>query len=64
MLVKKPSRYPVMYPGGRENMTRITINGVSLDPTSSAPAMAGIASADASQSDYVLVQTAAPLTPD
>jgi hypothetical protein len=45
-------------------MTRITINGVSLDPTSSAPAMAGITSADASQSDYVLVQTAAPLTPD
>jgi len=45
-------------------MTRITINGVSLDPTSSAPAMAAITSADASQSDYVLVQTAAPLTPD
>jgi len=45
-------------------MARITINGVSLDPTSSAPAMAGITSADASQSDYVLVQTAAPLTPD
>ena len=45
-------------------MARITINGVSLDPTSTAPAMAGITSADASQSDYVLVQTAAPLTSD
>src|ERR1700730_4161932 len=45
-------------------MARITINGVSLDPTSSASAMAGITSADASQSDYVLVQTVSPLTPD
>lgn len=45
-------------------MARITINGVSLDPSSSATAMAGLTSADASQSDYVLIQVQAPLTPD
>jgi len=45
-------------------MALISINGVSLDPTSTAPAMAGITSADASQSNYVLVQTVAPLTSD
>ena len=47
-------------------MTRITINGVSLDPIAHAPALklAGLESADASASDYILIQTAAPLSPD
>ena len=45
-------------------MTRITINGVSLDPTAQAVTLqaAGLESADASQSDYILIQTQAPLT--
>ncbi|MFL6628005.1 MAG: hypothetical protein ACJ8G1_16315 [Vitreoscilla sp.] len=46
-------------------MTRITINGVSLDPIAHAPALklAGLESADASGSDYILIQTAAPPRP-
>lgn len=43
-------------------MSLITINGVSLDPTSTAAVAAKVASVDASQSDYILVQTAEPLT--
>jgi serine protease AprX len=43
-------------------MSLITINGVSLDPTSTAAVAAKVASTDASQSDYILLQTAGPLT--
>jgi hypothetical protein len=45
-------------------MARITINGVSLDPGSAAAVTARINSGDASDSNYILVQTAAPLTAD
>src|SRR4051794_12838142 len=47
-------------------MAPITINGVSLDPVAEAQglAAAGIEPADASQSNYVLVQTDGPLTAD
>ena len=47
-------------------MARITINGVSLDPIAHAQALrlAGLESADASASDYILIQTTAPLSPD
>src|SRR5713101_5936734 len=47
-------------------MARITINGVSLDPVADAQAfeLAGLASPDASTSDYILIQTRAPLTPE
>ena len=47
-------------------MARITINGVSLNPIVQAQALgvAGLTSKDASKSNYILVQTAAPaLTP-
>src|SRR5215472_5561109 len=46
-------------------MTLITINGISLDPIAQAQALrvAGLESVDASQSDYILVQTSAPLSP-
>jgi hypothetical protein len=45
-------------------MARITINGVSLDPLEQSDALkeAGLESVDASQSNYVLIQTRAPLT--
>jgi hypothetical protein len=43
-------------------MSLITINEVSLDPTSAAAVKAMVASTDASQSDYILIQTAAQLT--
>jgi hypothetical protein len=45
-------------------MARITINGVSLDPLAQAPALAaaGLDTPDTSTSNYVLVQTAEPLT--
>ncbi|GAA1518774.1 hypothetical protein GCM10009827_037500 [Dactylosporangium maewongense] len=45
-------------------MARITINGISLDPLAQAHLLtaAGLAAPDAARSDYVLVQTAAPLT--
>src|SRR5215470_3683883 len=43
-------------------MARITINGISLDPTAPGPAAAALAKTDASDSDYILIQTAAPLT--
>jgi serine protease AprX len=46
-------------------MARITINGVSVDPVVHAKALtdANLTSADASESNYVLIQTTAPLTP-
>lgn len=45
-------------------MATITINGNSLDPLAQQPALEalGLDSADSSQSDYVLLQTRAPLT--
>jgi serine protease AprX len=43
-------------------MSRITINGISIDPTVPGPATAAMAKTDASQSDYILIQTTAPLT--
>jgi len=45
-------------------MARITINGISFDPADQSPAVASISSVDASKSDYVLIQTDAPLTAD
>jgi serine protease AprX len=47
-------------------MSRITINGVSLDPVTNADALslAGLTAPDASLSDYILIQTDAPLTPE
>jgi len=47
-------------------MALITINGVSLDPIAEAQALnlAGLELADAEASDYVLIQTTAPLSPD
>jgi subtilisin family serine protease len=45
-------------------MARITINGISIDPITQSHAltMAGLASVDASKSNYILIQTKAPLT--
>jgi subtilisin family serine protease len=45
-------------------MSRITINDVSIDPLAQGQLMAaaGIEAPDASRSNYILVQTAAPLT--
>src|SRR5882757_3379365 len=43
-------------------MARITINGISFDPTGPGPATAALAKTDATNSDYVLVQTASPPT--
>src|SRR4051812_17652082 len=43
-------------------MSLITINGVSLDPTSHTALAANVTAADASKSDYILVHTATPLT--
>src|SRR5438552_2068721 len=43
-------------------MARITINGISFDPTAPGPATAALAKTDASKSDYVLIQTTAPPT--
>lgn len=47
-------------------MSKITINGVSLDPTVDAPSLQhhSLLSVDAAASDYILVQTKGPLTPD
>jgi hypothetical protein len=47
-------------------MSQITINGVSFDPATDAQAFAtaGLASVDASSSDYILIQTETPLTPE
>jgi len=45
-------------------MARITINGISIDPVAQGAALstAGLVAADASQSNYILIQTAAPMT--
>jgi serine protease AprX len=45
-------------------MARITINGISIDPIKQAPALAAanLISADASRSNFILVQVTAPLT--
>jgi serine protease AprX len=43
-------------------MTRITINGVSLDPSSGTPMVAAMAKGNASKSNYILVQSVEPLT--
>jgi serine protease AprX len=43
-------------------MARITINGISFDPTAPGPATAALAETDAADSDYVLVQTSSPPT--
>jgi serine protease AprX len=45
-------------------MARITINGMSFDPATVSTSAAALTSPDASQSNYVLIQTAAPLTAD
>jgi hypothetical protein len=44
-------------------MAKITINGISLDPTAQAMGLdsAGLHSVDSSASNYVLIQTKAPL---
>src|SRR4029077_19080504 len=43
-------------------MARITINGISFDPTAPGPATAALAKTDATNSNYVLVQTTEPPT--
>jgi subtilisin family serine protease len=47
-------------------MARITINGISLDPTVQAEALGSfkLSSADSSKSNYILIQTTAPLNRD
>lgn len=47
-------------------MSKITINGVSVDPLAQEPALRqrALLSADASRSDFILVQTRSPLTKD
>jgi len=44
-------------------MAKITINGISIDPTTQAEGLnsAGLHSADSSASDYILIQTTGPL---
>src|SRR5262249_24296037 len=43
-------------------MSQITMNGISFDPTGPAPATAALAKTDASDSNYILIQTDGPLT--
>jgi serine protease AprX len=47
-------------------MSKITINGVTVDPLVQGPALAAanLRSADATDSDYILIQTAQPLSKD
>ena len=47
-------------------MSRITINGISLDPVAQADALsvARLEAADASKSNYILIQTSEPLSSD
>jgi serine protease AprX len=47
-------------------MSKITINGVTLDPLAQGPALAAanLHSADATDSDYILIQTTQPLSKD
>ena len=44
-------------------MSVITINGIAIDPTAPKPALAafGLVNANAKKSDYLVVQTKAPL---
>jgi serine protease AprX len=43
-------------------MARITINGISFDPSAPGPMTAALAKTDPSESNYILIQTTAPLT--
>jgi serine protease AprX len=43
-------------------MLRITINGVSLDPSSPVPRVAAMGKGTAAKSDYILVQSVEPMT--
>lgn len=43
-------------------MARITINGISFDPSAAEPAAAAFSTTDASTSNYILVQTISPPT--
>ena len=43
-------------------MSRISINGISFDPAGPSIAAADAASPDTSKSNYILVQTTAPLS--
>ena len=47
-------------------MSKITINGVTVDPLAQGPALAAanLHSADATNSDYILIQTTQPLSKD
>ncbi len=47
-------------------MSSITINGITIDPEAHGPALAAanVVAETASQSDYILIQTKAPLTKD
>ena len=47
-------------------MTKITINGISFDPTTSAGTFgsAGLEIVDGANSNYILIQTSEPLSPD
>ena len=47
-------------------MSKITMNGVTFDPLAQAPALAAanLRSADATDSDYILIQTEEPLSKD
>ena len=47
-------------------MSKITINGVTFDPLTQGPALAAanLHSADATDSDYILIQTTQPLSKD
>src|SRR5712691_3032094 len=49
-------------PTGDSVMARITINGISFDPTAPGPATAALAKTDAADSNYVLIQTTSPPT--
>src|SRR5262245_41118122 len=46
-------------------MTKITINGISIDPETQGAALAsaGLFSLDSADSNYIIAQTAEPLTP-
>jgi hypothetical protein len=43
-------------------MSRITINGISLDPAASNPTVAALSAGDAAKSNYILMQTKQPLS--
>ena len=64
MSVGRAEREPSYSINKEENMATITINGVTLDPAAQTVALrsAKLLSADAKDSDYVLVQTKGPLS--